>query len=170
MHTVNCEEADIFALLLWKWHSIVTWVHTWAMVASINRKKAQASERNKGILSTNAHKEPEVNMVKLFYFWQQWYLNTLFWRHRLVHWVRGKKRKLMWSLILTLHFQLNQIYAGFPEELLRNENYDHVLITSVNTENCQQPNSFWLQCVEIPANSGSSRLGACLQILSKAYN
>lgn len=54
------------------------------------------SNRNKGTLSTSAHKEPEANMVKSFYFWQQCYLAALFWGHRPVKGVRGLVERENW--------------------------------------------------------------------------
>lgn len=97
-------------------------------------ERQSLSNRNKGTLSTSTHKEPEANMVKLFYFCQQCYLAALFWGQSSEQGVRGLvKKRENWCEALgwPCTFDWTRFTAGFPDELLRNQDCDHILITSI---------------------------------------
>lgn len=108
-----------------------------------------ASCRNKGTLSTSAHKEPEANMVKSFYFWQQCYLAALFWGHGPVQRVRGLAKRENWCGALGWSYIpcWTRFMAAFPEDLLRNQKCDRELITKLIQYICSQY-SYWLQWVK----------------------
>ena len=142
MHKVRGSWCDCTLLVKVTLHGdSLTWAQTWTEVASINRKKAQAGVKDsslltetKGTLSTSTHKEPEANMMKSVYFWQQCYLAALFLGHRPVQGVRGlvKREKLMQTFRLTLHSWMNQFYGRFSWRTA-----DKTKLWSFNDHQCQ---------------------------------